>query len=720
MKRIFSGNQFRWAMLLLATTVILPTVCLLWFMIQAVKNERLVMRQKLVEVYQKEIQKQAAANDTHMGALDMLAGNMIQTSSEQGHHPCKTFGFCLDLKQNGVGPVFNGFLVYDPDGEIEYPMPQDSGAGEFDLSETFARAWAFEYTARDYDQAITEYREIEKNAANDFIRRSAIIGQARCLRRQGKRYDAWFACFEALQDVSSGRKNAPLYEPVQATQSATIPLLVQARILRIEILKEMLLIKDPDLQTHRIDYYAYDNQVHDLFTLATDDYSAVSKALPAEKRIYLLHKFLEFTEDPFFQKQLGKYPTDEEAQERRRNIKRKTNAYISIARKRIPAEQLALSVAESYPKPKLYGKRTQNIVRKIEALDDTYAFFHTYNDKTYVILIHPQVLQSEFQEYTGIFEDSSFDYQIFDSNDSLVAGIEHPDEQTILEAGLGEYMPSWNLRVYFKNSSLFEKAAKRQQYMYFWITALMILLVFAAAGGVLRTVGRQIKTNRLKNDFVATVTHELKTPLASTRLLVDTLLENDCKDPPQTREYLELIAKENHRLGRLIDNFLTFSRMERNKQAFDMAQTNPVEIVRAAADAVQAKFDDGNCSFTMSIQDNLPTIPADKDAMVTVLVNLLDNAYKYSHQGKQIEFRIHEQDSFVCFSVKDNGIGMTRRQIKRIFERFYQTDSTLARQVEGTGLGLSIVKFIVDAHKGHIDVESKPGAGSRFTARLPI
>jgi len=104
--------------------------------------------------------------------------------------------------------------------------------------------------------------------------------------------------------------------------------------------------------------------------------------------------------------------------------------------------------------------------------------------------------------------------------------------------------------------------------------------------------------------------------------------------------------------------------------------------------------------------------------MVTVLVNLLDNAYKYSYDNRQIELRVYQQENAVVFAVRDNGIGMTRRVMKRIFNRFYQADSSLTRRAEGAGLGLSIVNYIVDAHHGRIDVESKPGQGSTFTVKL--
>ncbi|MHC4213851.1 MAG: sensor histidine kinase [Planctomycetota bacterium] len=228
-----------------------------------------------------------------------------------------------------------------------------------------------------------------------------------------------------------------------------------------------------------------------------------------------------------------------------------------------------------------------------------------------------------------------------------------------------------------------------------------------------------MKLNRLKNDFIATVTHELKTPLASMRVLVDTLLEGNYKEQHQATEYLQLIARENERLSNLIDNFLTFSRMERNKQAFDMLEVSPTLIANRAAEAVRTKFEQGNCAFDTAVDENLPTVLADQDAMVTALINLLDNSYKYSYDDKQIKLSVYAEVGSVCFRVADNGIGMSHRAIRRIFERFYQADQTLSRRAQGCGLGLSIVKFIVDAHNGSINLESKPNKGSVFTIKLP-
>jgi signal transduction histidine kinase len=356
--------------------------------------------------------------------------------------------------------------------------------------------------------------------------------------------------------------------------------------------------------------------------------------------------------------------------------------------------------------------------RKLELPEDIYGMYHNFDGRTYLFLQKTRTLGSDFDLCREGIEELGVSCRITDNSGLYVSGLENPRETGFLKAPLGKFFSGWNVEIHFSGVDIFERTAERQKVVYIW-TGLLAIAVMVAAGLLsARVVGKQIKINKLKNDFIATVSHELKTPLASMRVLVDTLLAGNYRDQRQITEYLELVSKENERLTGLIDNFLTFSRMERNKQAFAMARTNPAAIARDAAEAVKTKFSKGKCGFEMDIRDDLPDVTADHDAMVTVLVNLLDNAYKYSYDDKRIELRIFSEDGSVYFRVCDNGAGMSRRSVKRIFKRFYQVDRSLARHAEGCGLGLSIAKFIVDAHKGSISVESKPGEGSTFTVRL--
>jgi len=298
-------------------------------------------------------------------------------------------------------------------------------------------------------------------------------------------------------------------------------------------------------------------------------------------------------------------------------------------------------------------------------------------------------------------------------------GRRDPARQPFLSVPVSEHCPGWELAVYLNEDPFAVTAGKAESaYLAGGISAIAVIALLAVA--MASYLGRQMRLTRLKNDLIATVSHELKTPLASMRVLVDTLREGRCTDSKQAGEYFELIAKENERLSRLIDNFLTFSRMERNKRAFDFTAVDIAEAVQAAADATSERFSSPQARLDMDLPGDLPHVRADRDAIVTVILNLLDNAWKYSGDIKAIQVRAYPVDGSVFIDVSDNGVGMSRREMNRIFDKFYQVDQTLARKASGCGLGLSIVKFILDAHGGAITVKSQPGKGSTFTIQLPV
>jgi two-component system phosphate regulon sensor histidine kinase PhoR len=172
-------------------------------------------------------------------------------------------------------------------------------------------------------------------------------------------------------------------------------------------------------------------------------------------------------------------------------------------------------------------------------------------------------------------------------------------------------------------------------------------------------------------------------------------------------------------LSRLIGDFLTFSRLERNLRKFDIRVTDPGRVVDAVVAAAQERLQSPQCHFAVEVSPDLPPVRADEDALVTALLNLLDNAYKYSPAEKRITLRATCEDGHVVFAVKDNGIGIAQREQKRIFRRFYQVDRRLARESGGVGLGLSIVEFIVRAHGASVQVQSQPGKGSTFCVVMP-
>ena len=296
-----------------------------------------------------------------------------------------------------------------------------------------------------------------------------------------------------------------------------------------------------------------------------------------------------------------------------------------------------------------------------------------------------------------------------------------PGDKAVGESiAAGSMLPGWQVALTLGNDHSMEEAARQRRARYLWIGYLVIAALCVTGLVLAQLFRRQLRLARLKTDLVAAVSHELKTPLASMRLLVDSLLEDQEFDRRKTREYLALIAGENLRLTRLIENFLTFSRLERNRQHFEFIDVQPSTVIESAVAAVHVRFEQPGCRLDVEVEPGLPDFHGDPDALVTVLINLLDNAYKYTRGDKAIVLRAFRSQEAIAFEVRDNGIGIAPRDHRRIFQRFYQVDQRLARETGGCGLGLAIVASIVRAHGGQVSVSSQPGEGSVFTVMLPI
>jgi signal transduction histidine kinase len=283
----------------------------------------------------------------------------------------------------------------------------------------------------------------------------------------------------------------------------------------------------------------------------------------------------------------------------------------------------------------------------------------------------------------------------------------------------GSWLPGWQVTFDVIDPAAFDDAGRRQLTTYISVASVGVALIVAVGfigGGVLR---RHLEMARVKTDLVAAASHELRTPLASMRVLVDGLLADATFDPVKTREYLELISSENARLSRLIENFLTFARLERDSYRFEFAPTSPSLVISSAVSAIRDRLPQG-CDLRVDVAPDLPDVRADADALTTALINLLDNALKYTPDDKRILVRARRDgDASVSFDVEDNGIGIPIKEQRRIFRRFYRVDQRLSRETTGVGLGLSIVELIVRAHGGTVSVTSAPGSGSTFALRLP-
>ena len=291
----------------------------------------------------------------------------------------------------------------------------------------------------------------------------------------------------------------------------------------------------------------------------------------------------------------------------------------------------------------------------------------------------------------------------------------------LMDVSLGPKVGDWQLGLRVTNGNPFSDSSKQQNAVYVWIAALIVAATCVLAWLLLAALRRRMRLAQLKNDLVATVSHELKTPLASIRLLVDTLQANEGSSEAssaRSREYLQLISKENARLTRLIDNFLTFSSLERGSQTLHFRSVSLTQLIDEARAVFLSHVPEAESILRCDAASDV-TLHCDKDSLVTVIVNLLENAWKYSVDDKQIKLLAGADNSSITISVSDNGIGLNATDQARVFDRFYQVDQRVARDSSGCGLGLSIVQSIVRSHGGSVTVESKLGEGSTFTIELP-
>ena len=321
--------------------------------------------------------------------------------------------------------------------------------------------------------------------------------------------------------------------------------------------------------------------------------------------------------------------------------------------------------------------------------------------------------------YRGLF-DREIEVAIADASGAIVAGPTSPPGKLVAQAQLRHLDLPWQARLFLTDDSAIREAVRVQFKIYAWTALITVIAICAIAAAAGLTVSRQLRLHELKNTSVATVAHELRTPLASMRLLVDTLREGRCRTEEQRREYLDLIAAENLRLSRLTDTFLTHSRLDRGQHAFTFAPTVPRAVIDQAVSALRSKLHAPGCHFTLDVVEPLPELTADRDGLLTILTNLLENALKYTGDAKRITLRARSTADAVTFTIEDNGVGLTRAERKHIFEPFFQADQKLTRAREGCGLGLAIVREIVTAHSGTIEVESEPEQGSSFIVTLPL
>jgi two-component system phosphate regulon sensor histidine kinase PhoR len=279
---------------------------------------------------------------------------------------------------------------------------------------------------------------------------------------------------------------------------------------------------------------------------------------------------------------------------------------------------------------------------------------------------------------------------------------------------------SWPIRVdsFYVPDLLFETLRQRIA----WTVGVIIVAAATAligVGNAFRTMSRDRALSEQKSNFVSSVSHELRTPIASISLLVDSLRDQKIPDPEKTQHYYDLIHNECHRLSSLIGNLLDYSRIDRDQKVYETEACDLAALCEAITEMMRPSATDRKISLDWRpLAENSEAV-VDPDAIGQALINLIDNAIKFSPGGSSVVVELSQSENGLEISVVDEGKGIPPAERDRIFDQFYRVGSELTREARGVGIGLSIVKHVADGHGGSVRFENNSGRGGRFVFTIP-
>ncbi len=280
-------------------------------------------------------------------------------------------------------------------------------------------------------------------------------------------------------------------------------------------------------------------------------------------------------------------------------------------------------------------------------------------------------------------------------------------------------LPGYYLGIILKGTTIDDLVRSRRLTT---ITLLVLLTVILGSGifFLYRNIRREIQLSQAKSEFVSNVSHEIRTPLSLIGMFAETLDTGRVTTEEKKKEYYSIISKETIRLSKIVNRILNFSQMDANKKRFNFVPIQLNDLCKSILETYFYHFHEKGFEFNFEPAEDLGLINGDREAISEAIINLLDNAIKYSADKKHVTLRTGRDYNYRFVEVADKGIGIARRHHGEIFEQFFRAPTGDIHTTKGSGLGLTLVKKIMEAHHGHVTVESTPGKGSTFRLKFPV
>ncbi|NWF89547.1 MAG: GHKL domain-containing protein [Ignavibacteriaceae bacterium] len=377
---------------------------------------------------------------------------------------------------------------------------------------------------------------------------------------------------------------------------------------------------------------------------------------------------------------------------------------------------------EKISKLYLYKKENYNRVEPIEYQKSTFLFF-ILNDSITTRLAGILIDSDKF--ITDVLTDKILsiaknEFSIYLFNKENVYDFNSDGDKNPYELAQQRklwLLPGYSIAIKLRGETIDDLVKQRTKNNLIMLTGLIVVLL---AGGwfVFRNIRKEVELAQIKSEFVSNVSHELRTPLSLISMFAETLEMGRVKTDEKKMEYYSIISQEASRLSNIVNKILSFSKIEAGKRNFTFKEHDLNEIVEHIFESYKFHLQNNGFEFIFHKHSFPLKITADADAISEAVINLLDNAAKYSKDKKYIEMKTAEERSTVFVEIIDKGIGIQKEDQKRIFEKFYRVKSGFVHNTKGTGLGLSLVKQIMDAHKGEVAIVSELGKGSSFKLKF--
>ncbi len=292
------------------------------------------------------------------------------------------------------------------------------------------------------------------------------------------------------------------------------------------------------------------------------------------------------------------------------------------------------------------------------------------------------------------------------------------------EDGYGIERPLWLFPNYYltisKEGTSIEKLVKsRSRNNLIVLSVIFVFLVFGLYF-LFANIKRELYLSNAKSEFVSNVSHEIRTPLSLISMFAETLEMGRARTEEKKQEYYKVIRKETHRLSKIVNTILSFSKMDANKRTYHFEQLDVKDLIDEIMDNYKGQLESEGFEWSVDYDHQGKVAEADREATSEAVINLLDNAIKYSDPAKDVRIKTGIEEEWLYVEVRDQGVGIPKEYHKEIFDQFFRTPSHNIHKTKGSGLGLAIVSRIMKAHKGKVEVESVPSKGSTFRLLFPI